>query len=135
MTVHHCRYCEQDHDDRYLCDSIKRVIEALYARGTEFNMPDVTFPDPLPLHELGLGLDGSKGDALMLQTVIQAACLDMNGVTKPALIFTGVDHIGRPLPKWLIAGDPADIDRGVQLHQRMAGLAIRTARQSNRRTG
>lgn len=128
----HCRWCEQDHDERYLCDSIKRLVDALYARGTELTFPDVTFPEPIPGHELGLGLDVTRGDALMAQVVVQAGCLDLDGVAKPALILTGLDTYRRPMPKWLFAGDPLDLDRTVRLVQRMAALAIRTARQQNR---
>ena len=133
MTDHHCRYCEQTHDDRYLCDPMKRLIDALYARGAELTIPDVTFPEPIPDHERRLGIDSDAGDALVAQLVAQAGLVDVAGVAKPVLVLTGLDSRQRPLPRWYVPGDPEDLDNLVGLVKRMVGLAIRTARQTNRR--
>jgi hypothetical protein len=132
VSEHHCRYCEQDHDERWLCDQARRLLAALYARGADLTMPDVVLPEPIPLHETNFGLDPAKGDALAVQIAVEAASLSLGGVYKPALIFTGLDSYHRPLPRWLLAGDPADIDAIAALITRMATCAIRTADWQNR---
>jgi len=133
MSDAHCRYCEQTHDDRWVCDQIKRILDALYARGAELTMPDVTFPAPIPGHELGMGLDPAAGDRVVAQVVVNAAVVDLGDVAKPVLIFTGLDSYNQPLPRWAFPGDPVDLDNLIGLMRRMAALAIRTARQQNRR--
>lgn len=133
MSDAHCRYCEQTHDDRWACDQIRRILDALHARGAELTMPDLTFPEPIPAHELGMGLDHAAGDRLVAQVVINAAAVDFGGVAKPMLIFTGRDSYMNPLPRWAFAGDPVDVDNVVNLTKRMAALAIRSAREQNRR--
>lgn len=133
MTDRHCRYCETEHDERYLCDQIKRLVDALYARGAELTVPDVTFPEPIAAHELGLGLDPAKGDRLAAQIVVEAGVVDVNDIARPVLFFTGLDSYRQPLPKWMFVGDAQDIDGVARLVSRMAALGIRTARQQNRR--
>lgn len=124
-AAHDCRYCDQRHKPRYLCDPAKKVLDALYARGQSFNMPDVEFPEPLPMERLGMGL--TADDQLVSQLVVQAATLPVAGVTRPMLIFTGRSAHGRTLPRWLYSGEDADMTNMVDLVTRMTGLAVRTA--------
>lgn len=131
MTID-CRYCERAHEPRWVCDQIKRVLDALHARGAELTMPDIIFPAPIPAHEIGLGLDPAAGDALAAQIVVQAGLVIVNDVAKPMLIFTGLDSYRRLLPRWCFPGDPADLDGVVGLTKRMAGAAIKAARAQNR---
>lgn len=128
-----CRWCQQRHDPRWVCDAAKRLLDALHAKGAELTMPDVTFPEPIPGHEYGLGLDDAAGDRLCKQIVVQGAVVTLNDVAYPALVYTGLDSYDRRLPSWTFGGDPVDLDNHVQLVKRMTALAIRTAREQNRR--
>lgn len=124
----HCRYCEQTHKPRFLCDPAKRILDALYARGQEFNMPTVEFPDPLPAAQVGMGLNGE--DSLLTQFVTHAGTVPVAGVVKPLLMFTGRDVYGRALPRWMYAGDDDQIHAVVDLVARMAEMAVRRAAQA-----
>jgi len=128
----HCRLCERTHGQRWVCDAMQRIVTALYARGTELTMPDVTFSEPIMGHELGLGLDPAAGDRLAAQITVTAATIQVAGSWKPTLILSGLDSYSRAMPKWVYAGDPVDIDSVTQLMHRMAGLSIRSARKQNK---
>lgn len=120
-----CRYCDQRHKPRFLCDPGKRVLDAMVERGMSFNMPSIEFPDPIPAHLLGIGL--RPGDALAVQLVVQAATIPVAGVIWPMLIFTGRSAHGGDLPRWLYAGSAEDMTRLAALVKEMTEMAVRAA--------
>lgn len=123
-----CRLCERSHKPRYLCDPAKQVLDALYERGMSFNMPSLEFPEPVPASEIGMAL--GPGDTLLRQVVVQAATVPFAGVARSAVIFTGRDMQGQPLPRWIYPGDAEDMARLAGLVREMTDLATRAAAQA-----
>lgn len=119
-----CRYCDQVHDARFLCDPAKRFLDAVAAQGQRFDMPTIELDEPY----LGADVFG-PGTVLLQQVVVMAATVPVAGVPRPVLIFTGTDAEGKPLPQWLYAGAASEIRRTVKLVSDMGELAIRTARK------
>lgn len=120
----HCRYCENNHGDLLLCPPAKRVLDALYAQGQQFNLPTIEFPEPIT-HAGALG-----GNALLIrQLVVKAAVVDVAGVARPVLIFTGQDLDGHPLPEWVQPGEDDSLRRISKLVDGMTEMAIRRAKQ------
>jgi hypothetical protein len=119
-----CRYCDQVHEPRFLCDPAKRFLDAVAAQGQRFDMPTMELDEPI----LGADLFGA-GTVLMQQVVVLAATVPVAGTPRPVLIFTGTDSEGRPLPRWLYPGAASEIRRAVKLVSDMGELAIRTARK------
>jgi hypothetical protein len=119
-----CRYCDQVHGPRILCDPAKRVLDALYAQGQRFDMPTVVFPEPVN-HADAFGAD----TVLVAQVVVKAAVVPVAGVPRPVLVFTGRDSDGRLLPQWLYCASATEILRVMKLVSDMGELAIRTARK------
>ena len=121
-----CRYCDQRHGARFLCDPAARVLEALYAQGQRFDQPVVEFPEPLN------GADVFGPDTVLLaQFLVKAAVTDVAGVQRPVLIFTGIDSDGRQLPHWLYPGDAAGIRRAITLVSDLGEMAIRRAAEAS----
>ena len=124
MSLIDCRYCDGKHGDLLLCDPAKRILDALYARGQRFDMPTVEFPEPI------VGANGLGGDTVLVsQFVAKAALIEVAGVMRPTLVFTGSDSDGRPLPQWLYPRTPDEIGRCRDLVAEMAEMAIRRAHQ------
>lgn len=121
-----CRYCDRTHDRTLLCDPARRVLDALYARGTEFNMPTVEFSEPLPADHLGL----EPGDVLVAQLVVKAAAVPAAGVSWPAVILTGTDAHRHRLPQWVVPGNAEALTAMSRLFADMVDLAVRTARKT-----
>jgi hypothetical protein len=119
-----CRYCDQVHEPRWLCDPAKRFLDAVAAQGQRFDMPTMELDEPI----LGADLFGA-GTVLMQQVVVLAATVPIAGTPRPVLIFTGTDSEGKTLPHWLYAGAASEIRRTVKLVSDMGELAIRTARK------
>ncbi len=123
----HCRFCDDRHRPRFLCDPAKRVLDAMLDRGMSFNLPTLEFPEPLPGIEGQLGLN--PDDQLASQIVAKAAVLPFAGTFKPALILTG--RAGdRVLPQWLYAGNDDDLRRLTTLVGDITEMAIRRAAQA-----
>lgn len=120
-----CRYCAQRHRPRFLCDPAKRILDALIARGMEFDMPTVDFPEPIPAHELGLGLQ--PGDHVLRQIVVLAGTMQVAGTPVPVVAFTGQGIGGQPLPRWLYPADEHDMRRFAELVASRIDLAVATA--------
>lgn len=127
MITVDCRWCAARHTARFLCDPARKILNALYARGMEGNMPSIEFPAPIPAEQLGYKLGGDPGDRLLRQLVINAITLDVAGIPRPGLILTGQDNAGDPLPRWVYAADDAGIRAAAKLVDDMGRLAIRTA--------
>lgn len=125
VSIIHCRYCEQDHGDLLLCPPAKRVLDALYAQGQQFNMPTVEFPEPIT------GAFALGGDAILIrQFVVKGAVMDVGGTPRGVLIFTGQDLDGRPLPEWVYPGSDRELNAAAKLVTDMTEMAIRRARQA-----
>lgn len=120
-----CRWCARKHGENHLCQPAKDILNAMYARGMEGNMPSIEFPEPIPGAAGMLG----EGTVLVEQLVVYAAMVPVVGVTRPALIFTGCDASGAELPKWVHPGDDDAMNRTVTLVSDMAAMAIRRAAQ------
>jgi len=118
-----CRWCRTNHRGDLLCSSAKKILNALYARGMEGDMPTIQFPEPLEPDRLGLGL--TADDRLVSQLVVNAASVTVADAPHPALIFTGRDPYGRTLPRWFYVGDDREMVRLVALVSDMADMAIR----------
>jgi hypothetical protein len=127
----HCRWCEERHRPRYLCNAAGKTLDALYQRGARGNMPELELSDPIPAEQLGLGL--SPDDRLVSQLVVQAASVQAAGIPRPAVILTGVDPYGKQLPKWLYAGTDEDMNRLLGLITNMVRLAMRRAAEQRMR--
>lgn len=119
-----CRFCLAQHPDRELCDPAKRVLDALIDQGMSFNLPTLEFPEPV-YTELG-----EPGDTYLVQMVIYAAVVEVAGVPRPTLVFTGRDHTGKPLGRWVYPGDNPDHQRHDQARRRDGG-----AREAHRGEG
>ena len=118
-----CRYCEQVHGPRILCDPARRVLDALIERGQRFDMPTIEFPEPIN-HADAFGED----TVLVAGVVVKAGITPVAGIQQPVLIFTGTDVDGRPLPNWVYCASPRDMKRVMQLVTEMGTMAIRRAR-------
>lgn len=118
-----CRWCEQRHEPRYLCDPAARILAELRRRGMEGTMPTLEFPKPIPAEQFGLGPDSR----IVHQIVVQAATIPVGDVPRPAILLTGRDAHG-PLLHWLYAAGDDEMARLAQLVADMTALAVRTAR-------
>lgn len=127
-NAHHCRYCEQTHKPRFLCDPAKKILDALMARGMSFNMPTIEFPEALPAREVGMGLTAQ--DSIVGQLVVQAATVPVADVVRPALLFTGRDVYGKTLPRWCYPADNTGMNDAANLVSRMAEMAVRRAAEA-----
>lgn len=127
MSLVHCRYCENEHGDLLLCPPAKRVLDALYARGQQFDMPTVEFPEPIT-GPAALGDD----TVLCAQFVVKGGIIPVAGHPRPALVFTGQDIAGNVLPQWVLPGEGPDLRRTAKLVTDMTEMAIRRAREQAR---
>lgn len=118
-----CHYCTDRHSTRFLCNPAKKVLDAMVARGMSFNMPTLEFPEPISMPRADL----PDVDVLAAQIVVMGAVIDVAGVARPALVFTGQSTHGGPLPRVLYAGEDDDLTRLSTLVSDMAKLAINTA--------
>jgi hypothetical protein len=126
-----CRWCTRGHPARFICPPAKRILDALYARGMDGNMPTIEFPAPIPAEQLGAQF-GLGGDSRFLRsTVVQAGTVDAAGVMRPLLILTGIDTDDQPVPKYVYAGTDEEVTRFAKLVADMTDLAIRTAAKAN----
>lgn len=128
----YCRFCEDTHRPRYLCNPAKRILEALLERGMSFNLPTIEFPEPLSGVEQQLGLN--PGDKLLVQFVVKAALIPFAGIVKPGLIFTGRTPAGEVVPQWLYAGGDEDLRGLAKLVADITEMAIGRAAEINKPT-
>ena len=118
-----CRYCNQVHGPRVLCDPARKVLDALLERGQRFDMPTVEFPEAIN-HADAFG----ENSVIVAGMVVKAAVTEVAGTPQPVLIFTGQDMDGRPLPNWLYIASAPDMKRVMKLVTDMGTMAIRRAR-------
>jgi len=122
-----CKFCLRDHSRWSMCEPVRKVLDTLAERGRQFDMPTLEFPEPI--------YGGNTADELIMrQLVVKAAILNMGDVPVPALVFTGQDGAGRPLPNWIYPGDDDDLDRAVKLVSDVADMAKRGARKARGET-
>lgn len=124
MADHDCEYCGGHHDDRYLCDVGKRVLDQLVARHMVMTTPILEFPEA-PIYTADLPGD----DVVLAEITVQAATVPIDGTTHlmPALVFSGSSLANTPVPRRVYATSTHEMLRFVNLVERMAQLAIRTA--------
>jgi len=124
-----CKFCLAQHPEREMCDPAKRVLDALLAEGMSFNLPTLEFPEPV-YTELG-----DPGDTYIVQFVVYAAVVEVAGVARPTLIFSGRDHSGKPLPRWIYPCDNQLINETTRLVADMGALAKRKAAEIRAKQG
>ena len=143
MPLIHCRYCENEHDDQFLCGPAKRVLDALLERGQRFDMPTVEFPEAITgADALGPGtvlirqlvakaaiVPIAEVTVLIRQLVAKAAIVPIAEVPRPTLVLTGQDIAGNVLPQWVYPADATDLGRVVRLVGDMVEMAVRRARE------
>ncbi len=125
-----CRWCEQRHEPRWLCDPARMLLDAVRLKGQEGNLPLVEFAgDPIPADQLGMGLE--PGDELLRQLVVKAGVVKVTGVNRPLLALTGTSPYGHNLPHWFYVADSAGMTEMVRMLTDAAALAVRTASDMN----
>lgn len=130
MPVIDCRWCGATHGDLLLCDGARNLLNALYARGMELNMPTIEFDEPV---QGSAGMLG-EGTVLVAQLVVKAATVPVAGTHHPALILTGLDAEHRALPSWVYPADAEGIRAAVKLVSDTGDMAIRAARKAQQNT-
>lgn len=125
-----CRYCEQRHPGRYLCDPARQILVTMHERADSYNMPSIDFDEPMwgPARE-ALGF-GQPGDALLVQVVVKSLVIDTAGVWRPAIVLTGRTADDQVLPQWLYAGEDDDLRRAAALVTERTEAAIAAAAQA-----
>ncbi len=120
-----CRWCEQTHPARWLCDQLAGVVDKLNHTADAINRPpSIDFPDSaIPLNDLGIGPD----DRLLSHLSVMAGGTPVGGVPRATLVFSGLDHERRQLPKWVYLGADTEIHALVDLVVDRATLALNTA--------
>lgn len=124
-----CPGCEQRHDDRWLCDPGKALLDAIAARAGSYTLDPIAFDAPVPA-----GLD-QVADVVMAQITVTGGTAEVAGVPRPLLVISGMDMAGKPLPRWLHIGTVQELTRTRNLFDRMVSLAIDAARQGRRGGG
>lgn len=119
-----CPYCSETHGTMLLCDPARRMLDALVARGQQFNMPTIEFDDPVPA---AAGMFGGSTVACT-QLVVKAGLVPAFGATFPALMLTGRDVALATLPEWVWAATPEDLRAFSKLVGDMTEMAIRRAK-------
>lgn len=117
-----CAWCETEHDERYLCDPVKEMLDAMARRGESLTMPTMEFTEAMPV------MPAELGDVFMRQLTVQAGIADVGGVTRPVIILSGRGFDGKPLPRWTYVCSVADMQRTRDLFNRMCSIAISRAR-------
>lgn len=125
-SLYTCPYCGRIHSPTFLCPTARRVLDALQAKGMEFDMPDLEFPEPMTAGLTGTALD--YADVLARQVTVAAAVVPIDGGPNlPAIILSGRSVEG-PLPRWLYAGGAGELRRVSRLVNDMVELAVRRSR-------
>jgi hypothetical protein len=120
-----CPYCSETHGTMLLCDPARAMLDALVARGRQFDMPTIEFDDVVP------DPGSAGGRVLCAQWVVKAGLLPVPGMTVPLLLITGLDAAHRPLPEWAMPGTPAELRRFSELVSNMTEVAIRRAKAAS----
>ena len=119
MSSTECPWCERAHDDRYLCDTARLVLDGVRARADELRLPTTELSKPV--------WGTADGLVLLRQIIVRAAVIPIGGIDRPALIFTGQDQGGRQLDRWAYVGTKKQVHETVKLVSDMGQLAIRRA--------
>ena len=128
MTNPTCPWCEETHDPERVCGAVRSMLDAMLARSDGRRIPTQTFDEPVPLEQLdALGL--GPGDVLLMQTKVMAGTAEVAGVPRPVLVFGGLDHAGKQLPRWVYLTTDEDMIAYRDLVVRMCDLAIQRAKQ------
>lgn len=69
---------------------------------------------------------------MLRQLVVKGATIPAAGVVHPALVLTGTNLDGQPLPQWCWPGTDVELRAGSKLFDDMVGMAIRAADRANR---
>jgi hypothetical protein len=127
-----CPYCDDDHDGRYLCDAAKAVLDALKARGQQFNIPTVMLPEPVEA-ELSQLANAAGEPTLLRGFTCAGMVMEVGDRWYGAILLGGNDAHGRPVRGLLYAGTSQQLREGATLVDRMTRAAARQAQERNRR--
>lgn len=113
-----CPWCSSRHMPRFLCDPAAAVLKGMADRAEANHLPSVDFDRPVDV--------GAVGDQVILsQFTASAAVLPTGGGVKfPAVVFSGRDQHGNPLPRWLYVGTTMDLQRGRDMLCKQIDLAV-----------
>ena len=129
MTVKQCApcvWCELSHPTDYLCEPAGAVLGAIIADKQRNDIPTEMYDQPR--------IEGVPGDTVLCsQLVVKGALVDVAGVRRAAVMFTGRDVAGAQLPTWLYAGADADVQRIGEVTQTMTSGAVRARRRERSR--
>lgn len=118
-----CRFCRSRHMPRYLCDEAQQVLQMVAERadrdGTGVNTAGL---EPLRLQP---GADTVLSRLVVLAATVRPA----PGVARAAVVFTGQDIGGRPLPRWTYVAADDTMERAKDLIGRRFDEALTQARQ------
>lgn len=117
-TMIDCVWCDGRHGDRYMCDPVRNHVAAIKQRADANTLPTMSFDEPVYVPP-------AADDQVMSQLVVLAGEMEVAGIMRPTLVFTGRDDHDKPLPRWIYAGTPNDIRKARQLVDDMAALALR----------
>lgn len=128
-----CRACGKRHGKRHLCDALLAVVETMMDAAEKNDIPVTEFIKGEPINKNVRDLLGE--DKVLTRRIVVAGGVMPISVSgklisaNPALIFTGEDADGRPLPQWVFAGSPYELRNVRDLVDRMTEMAIRRAGQ------
>lgn len=121
-----CRWCEERHEPRWLCDPAKLLLDESRRRGEAGNLPSIELSSPLTAEEMGIG---GPDDQILRNVVVMGACGTVGGVRRAGIVLTGRALDGTPLPKWIYFSDDQDMAGLRDLVVAQIDLALRAAEQ------
>lgn len=126
-TTAMCPGCEQHHDERWLCDPGKALLDAIAAKAGSYTLDPIQFDAPVPA-----GLD-QVADVVLRQFTVNAGTAEVGGIPRPLVVLSGRDQGDQPLPRWVYIGTIPELQKARDLFARMVSMAIESARQGRGR--
>ncbi len=123
-TDQSCVWCEVHHRADYLCAQAAATLAAIVADKQARDVATVMNDEPV---------DTDVDPVLLGQLVIKGGLVDIGGVRRACLVFTGLDAAGQPLKPWLYASTDRDVETIGDLTQTMASGAVRARRRERSR--
>lgn len=119
-----CSWCAKQHAIDFLCEPARELLAAIRARGDALNMPTIEFDEPV-------NVDGLEA-YLVAGWNATAACVDVAGVPRPAILLTPTLLSG-PAPHGFLYPATDDGLRDFRdLIDRLVDMAIRAAETKRR---
>jgi len=127
-----CPWCGQRHTTTYLCAPAAQMLQLHAAQRAAQGLDPMTvdFPEMVQVSGPGPQLKGDlkldNRDSIMRRVTVMSSGTEVDGIADlvPTLVITGVDFDGKPLPRWIYLGTPAEIRNVVELVRDRAEHAI-----------